>query len=137
MVIHRVNHAFSGFESFGNIPNGEPYDIAVDTKGLMYVLTPSNGIHKFTPEGNHISSFGSKGTQPDQFKIPCELCIDAGNTIYVTDGPKVKMFTTDGDFLGMFGNHPKLRGIAVSKTTGDLYICKASGEVLVSSSSQE
>ena len=100
------------------------------------MLTPSNGIHKFTPEGNHISIFGSKGTKPDQFKFACELCIDAGNTIYVTYGPKVKMFTTDRDFLGTFGNQPKLRGIAVSKT-GDLYICKASGEVLVSRNSQE
>ena len=43
------------------------------------------------------------------------------------------MFTTDGDFLGIFNsNNPKLRGIAVSKATGDLYMCKASGEVLVS-----
>ena len=135
MEIHRLSHAFSRLESFSRIPSGKPIDIAVDTKGLIYVLTPSNGIHKFTPwpEGKHISSFGSKGTQPHdhQFKSPCELCIDTGNTIYVTDGSKVKMFTTDGDFLGTFGSHPKLRGITVSNN-GDLYVCKASGEVLVS-----
>ena len=131
MAIHKIDPALNKFEFFGHIPSGEPYDIAVDTKGLIYVLTSTKGIHKFTPEGEHICSFGSKGTQYKPLSF--ELCIDAGNTIYVTEGPKVKMFTTDGDFLGIFDkNHPKLRGIAVSKSTGDLYMCKASGEVLVS-----
>ena len=73
MVFHKVNPALNKFEPFGNIPSGEPYDIAVDTKGLIYVLTSSKGIHKFTPDGEHISSFGSKGTQPHQFKLPREL----------------------------------------------------------------
>ena len=132
MVIQQIDSSLGKFfESISDKVSDEGYDIAVDTKGLMYVLTKSSGIHKFSPDGKHIGSFGSKGNEPHQFKVPCELCIDAGNTIYITDGPKIKMFTVDGEFLGTFCNQTKLRGITVSKG-GDLYICRANGEVLVS-----
>ena len=106
--------------------DGEPADIAVDTVGKIYVLTEEHGIHTFTPEGRYINSFGKELNNLEGF------CIDSNNIVYVTDGNKVKIFNTEGRLLGSFGNHPKLRGIVVSKTTGDLYISKASGEVLVS-----
>ena len=114
-----------GFNS--NKFDGEPNDIAVDTEGRIYVLTQDHGIHLLTSKGSYVCSFAR------DFLSDCyEFCIDSNNIIYVTDGKKVKILTTEGRFLGSFGNHPKLRGIAVSKNTGDLYICKASGEVYVS-----
>ena len=100
--------------------------IAVDSVGKIYVLTNEHGIHAYTPEGKHSNSFGK------ELKEPYELCIDSNNLVYVTDGKKVKIFTTEGQYMGSFGNHPKLNGIAVSKTTGDLFISKAGGEVYVS-----
>ena len=50
------------------------------------------------------------------------------------DGSVVSMYTVQSSTLG---NYSKLRGIAVCKTTGDLYISKASGEVLASCNEQE
>ena len=114
-----------------NTFDGEPADIAVDTEGKIFVLTLEYGIHALTPEGKYISSFG-KGAK--RLISPYEFCIDSNNIIYVTDGKEVKIFNTDGRcIMGSFGNHPKLKGIAVSKTTNDLYITKANGEVYSSS----
>ena len=109
--------------------DGEPADIAIDTEGRIYVLTQDYGIHTFTPEGKYVNSFGK---DTNKLNEPYEFCIDSRNIIYVTDGNNVKMFATSGRFLGSFGNLPKLKGVTVSKNTGDLYISKANGDVYVS-----
>ena len=109
----------------------------MDSRERVYVLTSRNKILIFKEEGTFIASIGKDATLSLQLNDPFGLCIDSSNIIYVTDQKEVKIFTTDGEYLNSFGNYPKLRGIAVSKTTGDLYICKASGEVFVSPSTQD
>ena len=82
--------------------------------------------------------YGSKGEQPHQFSRPLYIFIDSNDIMYVTDGTKrhVLIFTTEGDFLGIFGcaGVPNFNpnGVAVDNT-GKLYVCDSvSGEVLVS-----
>ena len=109
--------------------DGKPVDMAVDTKGRMYVLTKDYGIQIFKPDSEDVDEFAREA---NRLNDPHNFCIDSNNIVYVTDGEEVKMYTTEGWYLGSFGNHTKLQGVAVCKTTGDLYICKANGEVLVS-----
>ena len=78
-------------------------DIAIDTKGMVYVTDPSKGhVLKFTPEGKHLATIGSKGGKPHQFVWPLGICIDSNDIMYVTDSDKhkIKMFTTEGEYLG-------------------------------------
>ena len=129
--IYKISPDFSELALFSDTFDGEPYDITVDTRGIVYVLTSHYGIHILTPDGRYINSI-CKNT----FDSPFEFCISC-NVLYVTNGSVVSMYTTEGECIGNFGNYSKLRGIAVCKTTGDLYISKASGEVLASCNEQE
>ena len=91
--------------SFGDKKFSDPYGIAIDTKGMVYVTDRSRGmVLKFAPDGKHLASIGSKGDEPLQFGEPIFICIDSNDTMYVTDHSKhqVMMFTTEGNFLGSF-----------------------------------
>ena len=125
---------------FGDKKFSDLYGIAIDTKGMVYVTDNSRGVVlKFTPDGKHLATIGSKGDQPHQFGEPTFICIDSNDTMYVTDRIKhqVIVFTTRGKFLGSFvrklGGHQLLdpRGLAADKS-GNMYVCDGrTQEVLV------
>ena len=97
-------------------------------------------VLKFTLDGKHLATIGSRGDQPQQFGHPTFICIDSNDIIYVTDKIKhqVMVFTTEGKFLRSFvrrlGGKLVLdpRGLAADKS-GNIYVCDhGSNEVLVS-----
>ena len=135
--IYQITPDLQTFDYFIAQLPGEACTLAVRTDGVVYVLTSDKRIHKFTAKGRPFGSFGSAGYQPDLLQKPYEMCIDSSNLLHVTDKLCIQTFTSDGDCIAKFGvHHTKLRGIAASKTE-DLYICKANGEVLVSSIRQD
>ena len=126
--------------SFGDKKFSIPYGIAIDTKGMVYVTDSDRGVVlKFTPNGKHLVTIGSKGDQPCQFGQPTFICIDSNDIMYVTDYIKrqVMMFTSLGKFLGSFvgkseGHLLDPLGLAADKF-GNMYVCDGSTqEVLVS-----
>ena len=123
-----------------------PYSLAVDTKGMVYVTDNARGrVFKFTPEGEHLATIGSKGNQPDQFGMPLGICIDTNDIMYVTDYLKqqVMVFTTRTEYkflrrlagssiVPFLRSSLRLHEVAVDKI-GTVYVCNVnSDEVLVS-----
>ena len=92
--------------SFGINDCKIPCDVAIDTRGMVYVTDSSkHKVVKFTSEGQYLTSIGSGGKKRDYFDDPLGICIDSNDIIYVTDTDKhrITMFTTEGEFLGSFG----------------------------------
>ena len=112
-------------------------DLAVDTKGMVYVLTIEHGIHKFSSDLNkYVSSIDIQC----QLKDSClmGICIDKYDNIYVTDASGVDkpiiMLTAEGECVAKFGDRRHTRnvhGISVNKS-GDLFVCCLNtGELVV------
>ena len=52
----------------------------------MYVSEKENHcISIFTSEGRFVTSFGSKGEGPGQFKAPRSIAVDNSGVVYVCD----------------------------------------------------
>ena len=103
-----------------NVNIGRITDIAIDTKGTVYVIDPNEGnVLKFTPEGKHLATIGSKGEKPHQFACPIGICIDSNDIMYITDSDKhkVMVFTTEGEFLGCTSVAPQHCAVTPSDYT--------------------
>ena len=83
-----------------------PWGIAINSKGLI-VVAEYNGhcISVFTPEGQKIRSFGSKGGAEGQFYLPRGVAVDRDDNIIVMDAGnyRVQKFTSEGQFLAKVG----------------------------------
>ena len=114
-------------------------DLAIDSKGMLYIVSSSYVVLKFTPEGEYYATIGSAGDQAYQFVDPRYICIDSNDIMYVTDIHKccVMMFTTEGEYLENLCAYydrisvPKceLHGVSVDKT-GNVFVCNSNKQVL-------
>ena len=110
-------------------------DLAVDTKGMVYVLTNKHGIQKLSSD---LKQYVSRIDISNQlYTCLMGICIDTYDNIYVTDmgddnKKSVIMLTTEGEFIANFGDQRcKVHGIAVNKM-GDLFVCcYRTGELVV------
>ncbi|MCZ6636478.1 MAG: peptidyl-alpha-hydroxyglycine alpha-amidating lyase family protein [bacterium] len=58
-------------------------------------------VHRFSPDGERILSWGEEGTGPGQFALPHDLWVDRRNRVLVTDrtNHRIQLFDFDGNFL--------------------------------------
>ncbi len=84
-------------------------------------------------DGRKVRSFGSQGSGRGQFLYPDDIAITSKGTLLVTDSNnhRIQEFTMDGECLscvGSRGNGPlqfsNPSGIAVNKTTGQVYVAE-------------
>jgi DNA-binding beta-propeller fold protein YncE len=83
-----------------------PAAVAVDANGTAYVAdTANNRIVKLTPEGNVLTTWGSRGTGDGRFHSPNSIAIDGGGNVYVLDSEnnRVEVFDGEGHFLTKWG----------------------------------
>jgi len=91
--------------------SGEPFNrcthTALSPSGEIYV---SDGylnarVHKFSPQGELILSWGSSGALPGQFHLPHNICTDDAGRIYVADreNHRIQAFEADGQLLQVWG----------------------------------
>ncbi len=58
-------------------------------------------VHRFSPDGRHITSWGQPGTGPGQFNLPHAIAVDSSGRVYVADreNDRVQVFDQDGKLL--------------------------------------
>jgi streptogramin lyase len=77
-----------------------PNDIGLDTNGFAFVTDlAAHLVHKFSPTGAWLTSWGGEGTEPGQFTAPFDVVVD-GTTLHVSDSlnGRVQIFDLNGVF---------------------------------------
>ena len=90
--------------SIGNLQG--PWGIASNSRRHIIVAEcVGHCVSVFTPEGQKIRSFGSKGTSDGQFNSPEGVAVDKDDNIIVMDysNHRIQKFTAEGKFLTAVG----------------------------------
>jgi len=83
--------------------SGEPFHrcthTALSPKGEIYVTDGYGNacVHKFSPDGKLLFSWGAPGTDPGQFNIVHNICADADGWLYVADRENHRVQVFDGN----------------------------------------
>ena len=85
------------FDFFG------PRDIAIDANGdLLMTDTGNKRVLKFSPDGEHLATYGRGGSGPGEFEEPVGIAVGPGGHIYVADAwnRRIQRFDADFTYLG-------------------------------------
>lgn len=92
--------------------SGEPFNRCTHSteapNGDIYISDGYGNarIHRFSPDGDLLRSWGESGSDPGQFNVPHNICSDEAGRIYVADreNHRIQIFDGDGNYLGQWNN---------------------------------
>ena len=119
--------------------SGEPFNrpthLAVDQRnGDLYVSDGYGNarVHKYSPDGKHLFSWGESGTDPGAFNIVHNICTDRDGWVYVADreNRRVQVFSDDGKYETQWNNLSRAATIYVDNRGESLvYVGEYSGSI--------
>ena len=81
-----------------------PTNLAVAPSGELFISDGYGNacVHRFSPDGRLLQSWGEPGRGPGQFHVPHGIAIDASGTVWVADreNSRLQLFSPKGEFLG-------------------------------------
>jgi DNA-binding beta-propeller fold protein YncE len=84
-------------------PFHRPTNLALAADGSMYVTDGYGNarVHKFSPEGRLLFSWGGPGVGPGQFNLPHGIALDREGRVFVADreNSRIQIFSPRGEFL--------------------------------------
>ncbi len=87
----------------GAPPFNRPTNVALAPDGQIYVCDGYGNarVHRFTPDGQLIQSWGEPGTEPGQFNLPHGIWVAPDGRVFVCDreNDRIEIFSPDGKFL--------------------------------------
>jgi DNA-binding beta-propeller fold protein YncE len=87
----------------GAPPFNRPTGVSISPKGEIYVSDGYGNarIHKFSPDGKLLLSWGEPGGQPSQFRLPHSVRVDRRGRVWVVDreNHRIQIFDANGEFL--------------------------------------
>jgi len=105
-------------------PFSVPADVGIDGRtGEFYVADGySNArVHKYTPDGDYLFSWGESGTGEGQFNIVHNIAVGDEGWVYVADreNHRIQVFSPDGKFETQWGNLSRTAAIRIDNGTGE------------------
>jgi hypothetical protein len=85
-------------------PFNYPTNLALAPDGGLYIADGYGNarIHKFSPDGRLLFSWGEPGSGPGQFHVPHGVAVGRDETIFVADreNSRIQLFNAAGEYLG-------------------------------------
>ena len=101
-------------------PFNHPADVCVAPSGELYVADGygNSSVHRFSASGDYISSFGSPGSGPGQFRVPHSVRVSSDGRVYVADreNHRVQVFTPEGEFHAQWTDFKCPMGVHIDDT---------------------
>jgi DNA-binding beta-propeller fold protein YncE len=99
-------------------PFNRPTKVAFDPKsGDLYIADGYGNarVHKYSPDGQHLFSWGDYGTDPGQFNLVHSVATDAEGRVYVADreNHRVQVFDDQGNHLDQWVNMHRPCGLHI------------------------
>ncbi|MFC1911962.1 peptidyl-alpha-hydroxyglycine alpha-amidating lyase family protein [Chloroflexota bacterium] len=89
--------------TIGGPPFNRPTGVAISSSKEIYVSDGYGNarLHKFSPDGTLLSSWGEPGPAPGQFRLPHSVWVDKQDRIWVPDreNSRIQIFNEKGKFL--------------------------------------
>jgi len=104
----------------GGPPFNRPTGVSIAESGNIYVSDGYGNarVHKYSPEGELLFSWGEYGTDPGQFNLVHSICTDRDGYVYIADreSHRVQVFDPSGKYLTQWNNLHRPCGLHI---TGD------------------
>ena len=104
-----------------------PTNVAIGSNGEIFVTDGYGNarVHKFSPDGQLLFSWGSPGNGPGQFRIPHGIAIDGRGVLFVADreNSRLQLFTENGEFVEQWTDVARPQQIAFD-SQGNVYVAE-------------
>ena len=84
-------------------PFNQPTNVATARDGTIFVSDGYGNccVHKYTPQGEHLLSWGTPGSGPGEFYLPHGIAVDRQDRVFVADreNSRLQIFSAAGEFL--------------------------------------
>ena len=111
--------------------SGDPFNrcthVAIDPRNGDFFVSDGYGnarIHKYSPDGRLLFSWGESGTGPGQFNIAHNIGTSSDGRVFLADreNHRVQVFNSDGHFLDQWVNMARPCGLYIDQEAGLVYI---------------
>ena len=111
--------------------SGNPFNrcthVAIDPRNGDFYVSDGYGnarVHKYTPDGKLLFSWGESGTDPGEFNIAHNIATDRDGWVYVADreNHRVQVFDPNGKFETQWVNMARPCGLYIDQATAYAYI---------------
>jgi hypothetical protein len=91
---------------------------ALSPSGDIYVSDGygNAAVHKFSPDGKRLQTWGTPGTGPGEFNLPHNICCDRDGWVYVADreNDRVQIFDGNGKYETQINNMHRPSALAIT-----------------------
>lgn len=110
-------------------PFNQPTGVVLGPEGEMFVTDGYGNflVHKFSPEGKLLKTWGEHGSGPGQFELPHKLDIDKYGRFYICDrnNDRIQIFDLDGEFIDMWTDCHWPQDISIDKGNDLAYVVES------------
>ena len=113
---------------FSGPPFNRPTGVAFSPTGEIYISDGYGNarVHKFSPDGTLLSSWGEPGSAPGQFRCPHCVVVDKQGHVWVADreNHRIQIFNSQGEFLSQWTDFIRPNDIFIDNEEETVYVAE-------------